>query len=433
MKRMLAMLLCMLLVTTGALAETVTEAPANPAVLTLNLTEATDEELADAAAKIAAEQCARIKTTITLDATAATLNKGKQLKLTATVAGLPEGAQQPKLVWSTSDKKVATVQNGSINAVGAGEAVISCAITVDGMELTAECFVTVIIPVSSVQLEKKTISMGVGETFAPEFKVQPKTATVQTLAYTSSDEAVATVDANGVITAVGPGKCTVTATSTDGTEKSVAANVRVTPFEPEQTDYTITSKQGDTIRLKYYGRSLSDLKINVTNSAYAEVKKSIDREEGLDYSYIVFEIIPLKSGTMTINIADKEDANSKIALKVTIDKKAVYSQESYPKIKYDNAFRYPEKYEGEPVSFSGKIQQVMDGIGYTTYRISSRGRYDDIVYVKIDNDDITIPLLEDDKVTVYGTYNGTYTYTTVLGASVTIPYVLAERINIQKN
>ena len=428
MKKWLSVLLCLLMLVTGALAEEAST------LLTLDLLTATDEELAEAAALIAAEQRARIKTTITLDQTEVTVNKGKQVKLKATVEGLPEGAQQPKLVWATSDKAVATVQSGNVTAAGAGDAVITCTITLeDGMSISAECQVTVIVPVSSVTLEKKTVSLGVGETFAPEFKVQPKTATVQTLAYTSSDEAVATVDAQGVITAVGPGKCTITATSTDGTEKSVAANVRVTPFEPEQTDYTITSKQGDTIRLKYYGRSLADLKINVTNSAYAEVKKSIDREEGLDYSYIVFEIIPLKSGTMTINIADKEDANSKIALKVTIDKKAVYSQESYPKIKYDNAFRYPEKYEGEPVSFSGKIQQVMDGIGYTTYRISSRGRYDDIVYVKIDNDDITIPLLEDDKVTVYGTYNGTYTYTTVLGASVTIPYVLAERINIQKN
>ena len=429
MRRLLTVLLCLLLAVTGALAEE----NADAVVLSLNLTMATDEELADAAAKIAAEQRARIKTTITLDTTETTLNKGKKLKLTATVAGLPEGSQQPKLNWSSSDKTVATVQNGNVTAVAAGEAIITCSIVLeDGVELVAECRVTVIVPVSSVTLEKKTVSMGVGESFQPAFKVQPQSASHQTLTFASSDEKVATVDAQGVITAVGPGKCTVTATSTDGSDKSATANVRVTPFEPEKTEYTITSKKGDTIRLKYYGRSLADLNITVTNSAFADVKKSIDRQDSEDFSHLVFEITPLKAGTLTINIADKADANNKIALKVKIDDQAVYSQKSYPKIQYTNAFRYPNKYEGQNVSFTGTVLQVIDYGMYNAYRISSKGRYDDVVYVILYDVDQTVPLLEDDKVTVYGTYESTHTYEAINGATITIPQVYAERINLQK-
>lgn len=422
MKRILSMLLCLMLLTTGALAET----------LTIDLASATDLELADAAAKIAAEQKARIKTTLTLDTTEATLNKGKQLKLTATVAGLQEGAAQPKLVWTTSDKAVATVQNGNVNAVGAGEATITCTITLEGgVELTAACKVTVIVPVASVQLEKKSISLGVGDTFTPAFKVQPNTATHQALAFTSSDEAVATVSADGVITAVGPGKCTVTATSTDGTDKSVTANVRVTPFAAENTTYTVTIKAGISFTIDYYCTSLEDLKFNVSGSTYADVAKKFVKGTG-GRNQIKFTITPLKAGTMNITITEKADANSKITLKVIIDDQAVYSQKSYPKIKYTDAFRYPNKYEGQNVSFTGTVCQVIYGTGHTEYRISSKGRYSDIVYVILFDEDQTTPLLEDDKVTVYGTYQGTVSYEAVNGATITIPMVYAERINLQK-
>lgn len=67
----------------------------------------------------------------------------------------------------------------------------------------------------------------------------------------------------------------------------------------------------------------------------------------------------------------------------------------------------------------------------TSYRISSRGRYDDVVYVTIKNSDITTPVLKDDSVTVYGKYNGNYTYLATSGASMTIPSVTAERIDVK--
>lgn len=422
MKRILSMLLCLMLLTTGALAET----------LIIDLASATDLELADAAAKIAAEQKARIKTTLTLDTTEATLNKGKQLKLTATVAGLPEGAAQPKLVWATSDKAIATVQNGNVNAVDAGVATITCTITLEsGAQLTAQCKVSVIIPITSVQLEKKSVFLNVGETFTPAFKVKPQKATNHTLAYTSSDETVATVSADGVITAVGPGKCTVTATSTDGTNESATAKVSVSPFAVENTTYTVTEKAGSTFSIGFYGKSLSEVKFNITGSNYANVeRKFVPGKNGRNQ--IKFTITPLKAGTVKITITDRANDNNKLTLKVVIDNKAVYSKKSYPAIQYSDAFRYPDKYKGRNVSFSGTVLQVIPATGQTQYRISSKGRYDNVVYVILPDSQQTIPLLEDDKVTVYGTYQGTVSYEAINGATITIPMVYAERINLQK-
>ncbi len=80
-------------------------------------------------------------TKIVLNKTKATLQKGKELQLKATVT--PDGIVNKSVTWSTSDANVATVdQNGNVVAVKAGTATIQ-ATTADGSELTVSCKITV--------------------------------------------------------------------------------------------------------------------------------------------------------------------------------------------------------------------------------------------------------------------------------------------------
>lgn len=74
---------------------------------------------------------------ITLSETTAKLEIGSTITLTATVS--PENATEPAVTWSTDNASVATVEDGVVTAVGAGEAVI----TAKAGEMTAECKVTV--------------------------------------------------------------------------------------------------------------------------------------------------------------------------------------------------------------------------------------------------------------------------------------------------
>lgn len=74
---------------------------------------------------------------ITLSETTAKLEIGSTITLTATVS--PENATEPAVTWSTDNATVATVEDGVVTAVGAGEAVI----TAKAGEMTAECKVTV--------------------------------------------------------------------------------------------------------------------------------------------------------------------------------------------------------------------------------------------------------------------------------------------------
>lgn len=103
---------------------------------------------------------------------------------------------------------------------------------------------------------------------------------------------------------------------------------------------------------------------------------------------------------------------------------------------YKTIFRYAEDYKGKEVKFTGKVVQVIESDTMPSYRINVTkdkwGYYDDTIYVSFfDMDGNTPRILEDDIVTVYGTLSGTYTYETVLGASVTIPSMLALYIDIK--
>lgn len=99
-------------------------------------------------------------------------------------------------------------------------------------------------------------------------------------------------------------------------------------------------------------------------------------------------------------------------------------------ISYNDLARSPENYKGEYVFFSGRVVQVCSeassALYYSTYRVATNGRYDDVALVYIDNYGSGSRILEDDIISFYGKFDGLYTYTTVLGASITIPAIKAE-------
>ena len=129
--------------------------------------------------------------------------------LTATVA--PEYASDKTVFWLTSNEKVATVDNnGKVKAVGNGEAKITA--TAGGKY--ASCTVKVTVLVAGITLDKSELSMRVGDNpVTLVAKVTPDEATDKTVTWRSSNDRVATVDANGKVKAVGNGTATITATA----------------------------------------------------------------------------------------------------------------------------------------------------------------------------------------------------------------------------
>ena len=164
---------------------------------------------------------------VTLSEEEVTLEVGGSTTITATV--LPEGTTA-EVVWTSSDNEVATVEDGVIYAVGTGTATI----TVKAGLKTAKCTVKVTeTSVTSIELDRKNLTLTVGNTETLVATVDPEKA-ASSVIWESSNEDVATV-VGGVVTAVNPGSATITAMAGDKSatcevtvEASIASNSIVT-------------------------------------------------------------------------------------------------------------------------------------------------------------------------------------------------------------
>ncbi|MCQ2182378.1 MAG: Ig-like domain-containing protein [Bacteroidales bacterium] len=156
-------------------------------------------------------------TGVTLNSTSLTLTEGESQTLSATVS--PQDAANKKVIWSTSNASVASVDNGGkVTASAAGSATIT--VTTDDGGKTATCVVTVkaaVVPVTGVTLEPSTLEITVGDADVKlTATVAPDNATDKTVSWSSDKTDVATVDTEGSVHAVAPGTATITVTTTDG-------------------------------------------------------------------------------------------------------------------------------------------------------------------------------------------------------------------------
>lgn len=184
---------------------------------------------------------------------------------------VPADATDVKLAYESSDESVATVdETGKVTAVANGECTITTYVTAktedaeaselsavvveaaDAEEiddsvatmpedlaamdsafgvvpenLKAETKVTVTTNVEGVTLDKTEGVLTVGNTVTVTATVTPDTATNASVTWSSSDEAIATVDSEGKITAVAPGTATITAVSDNNPDASASYAVTV--------------------------------------------------------------------------------------------------------------------------------------------------------------------------------------------------------------
>ena len=182
---------------------------------------------------------------VSLDRNSVTLEEGKSTTLVATIS--PNDADEKTVEWSTSSASVATVVNGVVIAVAEGDATITA--KVGG--LSASCAVKVtksVIAVTSVTLNKSTLSLTKNQSETLLATVTPDNATDKTVTWTSSDATKASVDQNGLVTALKSGKVTITAKAG---EKSATCEVTITtPVESVSLNMTsLELEEGKTFTL----------------------------------------------------------------------------------------------------------------------------------------------------------------------------------------
>ena len=175
-------------------------------------------------------------TGVSLSSSSLTINKGGTSQLTATVS--PTTASNKSITWSTSDPAVSTVsQTGLVTAVGGGTANITVT-TVDG-SYSAQCRITVNIPVTGVRFNDSASSASIGtdSTAQLSYMIEPSDASNKTVTWQSSNPAVATVDTDtGIITPLAPGGTEITVTTIDGNFSDTVFLMVTSSLEPVQLD-----------------------------------------------------------------------------------------------------------------------------------------------------------------------------------------------------
>ena len=164
-------------------------------------------------------------TSITISDATISLWVGDTKNLTPTTT--PTTASNTAVDWSSSNANVATVSSeGVITAKGKGTCTITCT-AADGYGTKSTCEVTVKQQVTAITINNVPTSLLVGETKALTAKVTPTTANNTVIKWSSSNNKVATVSSEGMITAKGKGTCTITCTAADGYGTKITFTVTV--------------------------------------------------------------------------------------------------------------------------------------------------------------------------------------------------------------
>lgn len=164
-----------------------------------------------------------------------TIQEGATYQTKVTVS--PSNAANKAVTYKSSNTSVATVDSkGKVTAKKPGSATIT-ATAKDGSGKKASCVVTVkakppvVVKVTSLTFAQKEVAIEEGTTYQTKVTVSPSNASNKAVTYKSSNTSVATVDANGKVTAKKEGNATITATAKDGSGKSASMKV-VVKFAP---------------------------------------------------------------------------------------------------------------------------------------------------------------------------------------------------------
>ena len=251
---------------------------------------------------------------IKLNKTSLTMSAGyKNETLTAIVT--PNTAS-PKLTWSSSDTSIVSVDsNGKLTSKNkAGTATITVK-TTDGTKLSATCVVTVKKMVTSIFVSPNNIHLyEKGATKQLSANVYPSDAENTKLTWSSSNTNVATVNQNGLVTAVGNGECRIYATATDGSGVSDYINLDVSfptglKFMEESDTLEVGETGGIAVTSTPDGTAVPEIKFTCSNTDILEIY-------GASYNSIRYRA--KKAGTATITATAVDNSSLKATFKVTV-------------------------------------------------------------------------------------------------------------------
>lgn len=209
------------------------------------------------------------------------LNKGtnETLVLSVTPSNFTD-----EVTWKCTDAEIATISDsGLVTAKTVGKATIKVMVG----DVSAFCEVVVVQPVTSISLNKTSLTMEALDTYQLAASVQPSNAANQEIEWLSDNENVATVDATGKVTALAKGSTTITAKAKDGSDVGRGCTVTVS-----NSAHIVTSVE-EMESVHNYENNCSDFWIYTDKGAGKVLKVTFDEstevEKDFDFIYIYGE------------------------------------------------------------------------------------------------------------------------------------------------
>ncbi len=169
-------------------------------------------------------------TAVTLDESSIELELPVTITHELTVTIEPDNATNPNVLWRSYDEAIATVDEyGKVTGVAEGETTVVVMSENGGLTDRAEITVTGYIAVTGVTVEPQLLELEPGQTATLTATVEPEDASNKTISWASDDDAIATVNDNGLVTAIAEGTIYITVTTEEG---SFADKCEVTVNEP---------------------------------------------------------------------------------------------------------------------------------------------------------------------------------------------------------
>ena len=276
---------------------------------------------------------------------------------------LPGNTTNTNVTFKSLNEKVATVDaNGVVTGVSEGNADIVITTEEGGFE--AKCTVRVdgIDARGIERVGDKTVTMGLNQTRQLQVKITPSDTTNKNVQWTSSNNSVATVDSNGVVTSKNSGSTIITATTHNGLKTEFFIEVEI-----PVTNITLNSNE---INLNPGGTFKLDATVNPSNASNKNIKWISANESIATVD---------QSGNVTADVAGTTyisavSADGKVVATCTVNvSKPVVTKPAKVKIK-------SAKKKGKKVTL--KWKKISDAAGYVVYMKTNSGKFKAVKTVK---------------------------------------------------
>lgn len=225
------------------------------------------------------------------------------------------------------------------------------------------------------------------------------------------------------------------AAASNGNDSKTASDTNKSDSIEESTDAEVEEEPEVTsIEAQYSGSTEAGTVLDSDNSGITVTATYDDGSTGTLVFWDIQEPQTLQAGQTSVVTINASGQTCELSVACTSLTEKDFKKQC-KKISYEKLAREPDAHNGEYIKIHGQVIQVLEEDNSVTLRVATKDSgygnyYDDVVLVYYEYGDQDKKILEDDMITLWGKYGGTYTYETTMGGNVTVPMMYASYFSL---